>query len=66
MDARGALTYWPRAWCASFRYGCLPMFPLSLFVTPKKPPQAKIIVFHGVPKPQEAVARAPWIAEHWC
>jgi hypothetical protein len=66
MDARGVLSYWPRAWCASFRYGCLPMFPLSLFVKPKKPPQAKIIVFHGVPKPQEAVARASWIAEHWC
>jgi hypothetical protein len=65
MRRKGALSYWPRGWCVSFRYGCVPRFPASLFAAPKKPEDAKIIVFHGVPKPEEALGRAPWIAEHW-
>jgi hypothetical protein len=52
---RGILQYWPRAWCPSFKYGCVRPMPLGLFLPPRKPPGARVIVFHGTPKPEEAV-----------
>lgn len=48
------LTFWPKEWCVSFKYDCIPIFPLNLFQTPKIPPNAKIIAFHGHPKVTEA------------
>lgn len=49
------LTYWPDAWCKSFKVHCVPKFILRYFVTPKKPEGAKIIVFHGNPNPDAAI-----------
>lgn len=56
MRAQGLLRYWPRAWCASYKYDCVPAFPRSLFEVPAPPAEARLVVFHGRPKPEEAVA----------
>jgi hypothetical protein len=55
MWRQGLLTYWPSAWCVSFKYHCVPPFPVSLWREPAAPPGARVIVFHGRPKPEEAV-----------
>lgn len=65
LHRKALLSYWPRPWCVSFRYGCVRPFPLNLFAATRIPAQAKIVVFHGVPKPQQALDGTPWIAEHW-
>lgn len=76
MHRKGLLTYWPREWCISFKYGCVPKFPLNLVREPVLPDGARIVIFHGTPNPPDAVdghrkgvlrrARpSPWVAEHW-
>jgi len=76
MHRQGLLGYWPKGWCVSFKYGCIPTFPLNLFRPPTIPAGASVIVFHGHPHPDEALAGGgkklirrvlptPWIAEHW-
>ena len=70
------LTFWPGEWCVSFKYHCLPRFPLNFFRTPRLPTNARVVVFHGHPLPEEAIAGrnrnllrrprpTPWIADHW-
>ncbi len=68
--------WWPDQWVKSFKRTCVPVFPLNLLVTPRKP-DAKVLVFHGHPDPDTAVKgfRAkhihnsvrpcPWILEDW-
>jgi hypothetical protein len=56
IKKRGALKFWPEQWCRSFRFHCMPFAPLRAFVTPRIPAGAKLIVFHGSPKPHEALA----------
>jgi hypothetical protein len=74
---RERLTYWPAEWCVSFKKHCLPggwrnwIFPATV------PAGARIVVFHGNPNPDDALAGrwpgglhkqlrpARWIAEHW-
>jgi len=76
MQRKGLLAYWPSDWCASWKYHCIPRFPLNLFTPPARPPRARILIFHGVMNPPDALAGrsngnwrlakpAPWIAEHW-
>jgi hypothetical protein len=76
LHEQGKLSYWPRAWCASWKYHCMPPWPLSLWQTPRLPPGARILIFHGVINPPDALlghsshrwrrARpAPWLATHW-
>jgi hypothetical protein len=55
MWRQGLLNYWPGAWCVSYKYHCVPAFPVSLWREPSLPAGAKVIVFHGRPKPEEAV-----------
>ncbi len=55
MRHQGWLTYWPDKWCASYKYDCVPLWPASLWKTPQAPPEARVLVFHGNPKPEEAV-----------
>lgn len=73
---KGALSYWPDTWCKSFKRHCMHSFPGSLFRTPRVPANAKVIVFHGHPHPDEAIRgesgkwyRAlrptPWIKDYW-
>ncbi|HTX48131.1 MAG TPA: glycosyltransferase, partial [Caulobacteraceae bacterium] len=76
LQARGELSFWPAAWCPSYRVGCLPPWPLRLWQAPRAPAGARVIVFHGEPKPAGAIEGrfslglqsyrpAPWIAQHW-
>jgi hypothetical protein len=69
--------WWPEEWTASYKRHCRPAFPLNMFVKPRRPPQARILVFHGAPNPDEAaigfrgakphhkVLPAPWILDDW-
>lgn len=71
------LSFWPEEWCPSFRRHCMYRTPLCYLLRPRIPPGAKIIVFHGFPKPPDAARGyfrfrslkychpTPWIKEHW-
>jgi len=72
----GKLEYWPDQWVPSFKYRCCPSWLKSWFQAPFIPDSAKIIIFHGLPNPPEAIKGisgkwyrhiqpAPWIKEHW-
>jgi hypothetical protein len=76
LRQRGELTFWPSAWCPSYRVGCLPLWPMRLWQAPRAPAGSRIIVFHGEPKPPEAIdgraglllrswRPARWIADDW-
>jgi hypothetical protein len=57
--AVGDVTFWPQSWCRSFKHDCLPARPLRAFKAARIPADARIIVFHGEPKPPDA-ARGLW------
>ncbi|MFM7390427.1 MAG: glycosyltransferase [Vampirovibrionales bacterium] len=73
----GCLSYWPSEWCVSFKRNCLRPFPLNFFMLPKEPKQAKVLVFHGRPTPEQAlqgymgklglryVKPTTWLQHHW-
>jgi hypothetical protein len=75
LEQRGELTFWPEAWCQSFRVSCLAPWPLRAWQTPRQPPDCRVLIFHGEPKPPEALIGrpglgqtfrpAPWIADYW-
>lgn len=71
-----SLSYWPSPWCVSFKRHCMPPRLFAPFLTPKFPAGARIVVFHGHPKPDEALRgewqgrwrrmrKTPWIADYW-
>jgi hypothetical protein len=77
LHEQGRLGYWPAAWCASWKYHCVPRWPLNYLRAPAIPPGARILIFHGVINPPDAIQGhsthawrrprpAPWIAVHWC
>lgn len=59
IEKFGALNFWPQDWFCSFRFHCMSRFgPLRHFIMPKLPknrPNLKVINFHGLPKPDEAI-----------
>lgn len=70
------LEYWDSSWCASFKYHCLYPIPLAYIKPPKKPDNAKIIIFHGEINPHNAIAGtggkwyrhvlpSAWIKDAW-
>lgn len=75
------MTYWPEAWCASFKHGLLPRWPLNFVKVAPLPPDTRLVAFTGKPDPDEArdgrwpapwykktykhVRPTPWIAENW-
>ncbi|MBQ1612576.1 MAG: glycosyltransferase [Alphaproteobacteria bacterium] len=77
MHKKGILKYWDRSWCVSFKRNCLQPFPLNFFKMPKDPVDAKIIVFHGRPTPEQAkegfwgkgglryVKPTKWLDKYW-
>ena len=83
LHGQGRLTFWPKGWCASFKVDALPggwRFPRILlnWVLPSRLPEgASIVVFHGHPNPDEALAGrwpggwykrlrpATWIDRYW-
>ena len=76
IDKLGKLEFWPDDWVPSFKYKCCPSWPKSYFVAPSIPRRAKIILFHGLPNPPEAIIGrsgkwyryikpSPWINDYW-
>jgi hypothetical protein len=76
MNAKGALAYWPDHWCRSFKRHCIQ--PLAMFLAREtiQPADMRVLVFHGKPDPDDAIAGtsgkwyrrfkpATWVAEHW-
>ena len=56
-SALGArVDWWPEEWVRSYKRHCRPWFPLNLFVAPRLPARARILAFHGNPKPEQAIA----------
>jgi hypothetical protein len=47
--------HWPHDWCVSFRRHCAWYWPLSLVFSPTRPRRARIVVFHGKPRPWDLV-----------
>src|SRR5690348_14660488 len=75
LAKRGELSFWPPEWCQSYRVGCLPLWPMRLWQAPRRLESARILIFHGEPKPDEAIVGrrglflrswrpAPWIADY--
>jgi hypothetical protein len=76
LHKKGLLKYWPAEWCASFKYHSIARFPFNYFSAPTIPKGARIVVFHGVMNPPDALVGrsngnwrrtrpARWIAQHW-
>jgi len=76
LHRQGRLSYWPDAWCRSYKYHCIPPFPSNFWREPVIPDASRILIFHGEVNPPDALAGrrnrfgrfvkpAPWIAEHW-
>ena len=76
MHRQGKLKYWPKEWCASYKYHCIPAWPANYWQEPHIPHRAKILIFHGEVNPPDAligkrnralrfVRSAPWIASYW-
>lgn len=75
--ALGEKYWWPETWVRSFKRHSVPAFPLNLVRRPSLPPGTRILVFHGRPDPDEALAGyrpprlhrrtrpAPWIGDWW-
>ncbi|MFC0819603.1 glycosyltransferase [Moraxella marmotae] len=70
------LEYWDSSWCVSFKYHCLHKIPLAYFLPPKKPANAKIVIFHGEINPPDAITGgggkwyrhvlpSDWIKDAW-
>lgn len=49
-------SYWPAGFCVSFKRSCTKYFPINLLLpTIRQPRKARIIVFHGKPRPWETL-----------
>jgi hypothetical protein len=73
--------YWPFEWTASFKWHCLKYEPLNrIMPTIREPSRAKVVVFHGNPRPIEVVPQGdyrwgtkrksgsgpvPWVRDYW-
>jgi len=76
MHKLDKLEYWPDEWVPSFKYRCCPPWIKSWFEAPSIPKGAKVILFHGLPNPPEAITGhsgkwyrhiqpSPWIKDYW-
>jgi hypothetical protein len=76
IHRQGKLTYWPKGWCPSFKYDCIPAWPTNYWTPPFIPVGARVVIFHGECNPPDALAGkrnrrfrfiqpAMWVAEHW-
>lgn len=74
--APGLLHFWPDGWCQSFKRHCVPSRFLR-FKRVSMPLDAKILVFHGNPKPPDVIAgkwpgcwpplmrKISWLENYW-
>ena len=71
-----ARVWWPRNWIVSFKRHCLPPYAMRAFRGIDPPADARVVVFHGEPKPCAVAAgswagawgassRAPWVERAW-
>ena len=76
LHQQGKLAYWPAELVRSCKYHCIPRWPPNYWRAPSIPKGARILIFHGVINPPDAIrggrtARgrflrpAPWVTEHW-
>ncbi|WP_240933114.1 glycosyltransferase [Diaphorobacter sp. HDW4B] len=76
LNKQGKLSYWPAAWCPSFKYACIPAWPTNYWTEPVPPKDARIVIFHGECNPPDALAGrrnkrfrhiqpAKWVAKEW-
>jgi hypothetical protein len=74
--AVGDRAFWPAEWVVSFKRSCRRSFPLNLVMQPREPRGASIVVFHGYPGPDGAIAGhrgsllrrtrpALWLVPYW-
>ncbi|MFN3526099.1 MAG: hypothetical protein ACK4YU_08405 [Paracoccus sp. (in: a-proteobacteria)] len=56
LHRQGRLTYWPRAWCVSFKNHCVGRGLTSWLRDPACPPDARIVLFAGAPKMGDVLA----------
>ncbi|MEL7089814.1 MAG: hypothetical protein AAGL98_15450 [Planctomycetota bacterium] len=72
----GGRCYWPDGWTRSFKRHAMRLFPLNLVLKPKLDLGTKVLVFHGRPDPDQAIAGfrdsprkssrpLPELATHW-
>lgn len=54
IERYGRLTFWPDAWCRSFKVHALPHWTVRRWVAPRLPPGVKVLAFHGPPKIEDA------------
>lgn len=72
------LAWWPEAWCRSYKRHCRAPFPLSPLLRPRVPAGARVVAFHGWPKPHDLAdpgTPAPssarparpvrWVTDYW-
>ncbi len=59
IEPLGEQVFWPKSWCRSFKEELVPSWPMRWFKPPELPIDARIVVFHGKPDPDEA-ARGEW------
>ena len=74
MD-RGAFSYIPEPWVASFKHDCYARWPSNWWQVPDLPREARVICFHGRPKMEEALngywhwlrgcPDVPWLRKYW-
>lgn len=79
LNAAG-IQHWPREWIADFKKDCTYSFPKSLFVRPKPPPDARVVIFPGSIKPTDMIrgglyrwgsrsrfgfGDVDWVADFW-
>ena len=57
IDVAVGLSWWPDAWCRSYKKHCLSRLPKKLFAVPVLPDDCRILVFHGTPNPPDAARK---------
>jgi len=76
MHKLNKLAFWPDEWVPSFKYKCAPSWIKSWTQAPSISKGAKVILFHGLPNPPEAIKGisgkwhrhiqpSPWIKDYW-
>lgn len=56
LGSQGKIKFFPKEWMPSFKHTCMYPFPLNLFKEPRLPKEAKMIIFHGNPTPDQAMS----------
>lgn len=54
-NAPGGIKLWPRKWVRHFRIDCLWPFPLNYVLAPRKPADARVVIFAGALNPTDAL-----------